>query len=71
MNPVTGASANVELVDTFCYLGDMLMMLNVDGDDNAAMEARIRLGWNKVRQLVPLLTNINISLIIRGRTADV
>ena len=46
LNPVTsagrtsvdiGASANLELVDTFCYLGDML---SVVGDAAAAMEAR-------------------------------
>ena len=47
LNPVTnagrtsvdiGASANLELVDKFCYLGDML---SVDGDTDAAVEARI------------------------------
>jgi len=31
------------------------------------VEARIRIGWNKFRQLVPLLTNRDISLIRRGR----
>jgi len=51
-------------VDKFCYLGDML---SVDGDADAAVEARIRLGWNKFRQLVPLLTDRDISLIKRGR----
>jgi len=51
-------------VDKFCYIGDML---SVDGDADAAMEARIRIGWNKFRQLVPLLTNTDISLIRRGR----
>jgi len=73
LNPVTtagrtsvdiGASAKLELVDKFCYLGDML---SVDGDDDAAVEARIQIGWNKFRQLVPLLTNKDVSLIIRGR----
>ena len=61
-----GASANLEVVDKFCYLGDML---SVDGDANAAVEARIRIGWNKFRQLVPLLTitNRDLSLIRRGR----
>jgi len=49
-----GASANLELVDKFCYLSDML---SVDGDADTAVEARIRIGWNKFRQLVPLLTN--------------
>ena len=61
----TGASANLELVDTFCYLGDML---SVDEDADAAVEARVRIGWNKFRQLVPLLTNkVVSSLIMRGR----
>ena len=39
----------------------------MDGDADAAVEARIRIGWNKFRQLVPLLTNRDISLIRRGR----
>ena len=47
MNPVIstghtsvdiGASANLAVVDKFCYLGDML---SVDGDAGAAVEARI------------------------------
>ena len=38
----------------------------MDADADAAMEARIQIGWNKFRQLVPLLTNMDISLIIRG-----
>ena len=52
-----GASANPEVVDKFCYLGDML---SVDGDADADVEARIRAGRNKFRQLVPLLTNLEI-----------
>jgi len=73
MNPVTGTGhtsvdirgdANLELVDKFCYLGDTL---SVDGDADAAMETTIRIGWNKFRQLVPLLTNKDISLTVRGR----
>ena len=47
MNPVTrtgltsaaiGVNANLELVDKFCYLGDIL---SVDGDADAAVETRI------------------------------
>jgi len=56
-----GASANLEVVDKFCYLGDML---SVDGDADAAVEARIQIGWNKFRQLVPLLTSRDIHCII-------
>jgi len=54
------ASANLEVVDNFCYLGDML---SVDGNADAAVEAIIRIGWNKFRQLVPLLTNRDIYII--------
>jgi len=39
-----GASANLEVVDKFCYLGEML---SVDGNADAAVEAKIRVGWNK------------------------
>jgi len=58
-----GASANLEVVDKFCYLGDML---SVDGDVDASVDTRIQIGWNKFRQLVLLLTNRDISLIRRG-----
>jgi len=73
VNPVTsaghtsvdiGASAKLELVDKFCYLGDML---SVDEDADANVEARIGIGWYKFRQLVPLLTNKDESLIMRNR----
>ena len=42
-------------------------MLSVDGDADAALEARVCKGWNKFRQLVPLLTDKNISLLMRGK----
>jgi len=73
MNPVTssgftsvgiGDNANLELVDKFCYLGDRL---SGDRDADAAVETRIQIGWNKFRQLVPLLTNKDKSFIVRGR----
>ena len=73
MNPVNGSgrtsvdigvNANLELMHKFCYLGDML---SVDRDADAATETRIRIGWKKFRQLVPLLTNKDISLTVRGR----
>jgi len=44
----TGVNANLELVDKSCYLGDIV---SVDGDADAAVENRIRIGWNKFRQL--------------------
>ena len=42
-------------------------MLSVNRDSDAAVDTRIRIGWNKFTQLVPLLTNKDISLIMRGR----
>jgi len=39
------------------------MEMNAD----AAVEARIRNRWNKFRQLVILLTNKDVSLIMRGK----
>ena len=33
-----GASANLEVMDKFCFLGDML---SVDGDADETVEARI------------------------------
>jgi len=38
MQQQSGVNANLELVDKFCYLGDML---SVDGDAGAAVETRI------------------------------
>jgi len=55
-----GVSAKFELVDKLCYLGDML---SVDGDADAAVETRICIGWNKFGQLVPLLTNKDVTFV--------
>jgi len=60
----TGVDANLQFMDKFCYLGNML---SVDGDVDAAVETRIQIGWNKFRQLVSLLTNKDVSLIVIGR----
>ena len=49
-------------MDEFCYLGNML---SIDDDADAAVETRIRTGWNKLRQLVPLLSNKDISMTLR------
>jgi len=51
-------------VDKFYYLG---VKLSVHGDADTAVEIRILIGWNKFRQLAPLLTNKDISLIVRRR----
>ena len=59
-----GVNANLELVDKFSNLGDML---SVDGDADASVETRIWIAWNKFSHLVLLLINKDISLIVRGR----
>jgi len=41
-------------------------MLSVDGDAQAAVKAVIQIGWKQFK-LVPLLTNKDISLTVRGR----
>ena len=65
LNPITsagrtnvdiGASAKLELVDKFCYLGDML---SVDGDADVVVEARIRLvgiSSSSWYQCLPIMT---------------
>jgi len=59
-----GDGAGVELVDVFCYLGDMM---SVDDDADAAAEASICKGCNMFGQLVPLFTNKDVSLVMRGK----
>jgi len=56
--------ASLESVDMFCYLGDML---SVDDNADAAVEARVCNGWNKFRHLVRLLTNKDVSLLMRRK----
>jgi len=41
--------------------------LSVDGDADAAVENRIRIGWNKFRQLVLFIASKDILLIVRER----
>jgi len=56
-------------IEKFLHLKEINNRLNlsVDGDADTAVEARVRIGWNKFRQLVPLLTNKDVSLIMTGR----
>ena len=46
LQPTDSDGSSVEIVDEFCYLGDML---SVDGD--AAVSARIHCGWFNFRSL--------------------
>jgi len=51
MNPVTGIGCKSGVSGKVLLFSDML---SVDGDADAAVETRIRIGWNKFRQLVSL-----------------
>ena len=56
---------SLECVDKFCYLGDMI---NAGGGVEAVVTARIRSGWRKCRELLPLLTSKGTSLRLKGKT---
>jgi len=64
MDVDVGVSANLELVDGFCYFCGML---NVGRGSGVAMGTGARVGWSGFRQLVLLLINKDISSIVRGR----
>ena len=53
------AGSNLEVVDKFCYLGDML---DAGGGAKSSTVTRVRSGWKKFRELLPLLTTKVISL---------
>jgi hypothetical protein len=50
---VFGYNVSFELVDQFCYLGDMIGAGDGAGD---ASRARVRSGWKKFHGLAPILT---------------
>ena len=52
------------MVDSFCYLGDML---NADGGVDLAVTTRVRSGWKKFRELMPFLTSKAPSLKMKGQ----
>ena len=54
----------LEVVPEFCYLGDML---SAGGGCELASIARCKCAWAKFCQLLPLLTNLHLSLLTRCR----
>ena len=62
-----GNGMTVEKVSGFCYLGDMI---NADGSADMAVEARVRNGWNKFRELSSILKGNFISWKAKGRMYD-
>ena len=61
---VTLGGNNFDVVNQFCYLGDML---GAGGGAETSTVARIRSGWKKFRELLPLLTSRVISHKVKGR----
>jgi hypothetical protein len=55
---------NVECVEKFCYLGDMM---GSGGGAEEASRARVRCAWAKFRELSPLLTARDASLKVKGK----
>ena len=56
------AGSNLEVVDKFCYLGDML---DAGGGTESSTVTRVS-GWKKFREVLPLLTTKAISLKVKG-----
>ena len=54
----------LEVVDAFCYLGDML---SAGGGCELATVTRTMSAWKKFRELLPVLTSRHFSLKTRGR----
>lgn len=54
----------VEVMDGFCYLGDMV---REEGGAEAAVKARISSAWGSWRELASLLVNQSILLVNRAK----
>ena len=54
---------SVDVVDSFCYLGDTLC---AGGGCSRAVTTRVRCAWGKFRELLPLLTTNSISWHRKG-----
>src|SRR2546425_5779586 len=61
---VLGAREESEVVDKFCYLGDVI---GKGGGAEEASRARVRCAWGKFRDLRGLLTAMGASLKVKGK----
>src|SRR3954469_18601386 len=61
---VLGAREELEVVDKFCYLGDVI---GKGGGAEEASRARVRCAWGKFRDLRMLLTARGASLRVKGK----
>jgi hypothetical protein len=55
---------NLECVDKFCCLGDVIA---AGGGAEEASRARVRCAWAKFRELAPILTSRGTSLKVKGK----
>ena len=56
-----------ELVDIFCYLGDMYP---AGGGAEGASRTRVRSAWRKFNELAPVLTKRGVSLKLKKKLYD-
>ena len=62
-NEVQGGPDKLEVVASFCYLGDML---SAGGGCEIAVNTRVKTAWKKFRELLPVLTSRHLSYKTRG-----
>ena len=61
---VLGPGSIWEVVNKFCYLGDMI---GAGSGAEEASRARVRCSWSKFRELTPILTSRGATLKAKGR----
>ena len=61
---IRAGDAQVEVVDSFCYLGDVL---RCEGGAEAAVRARIACAWKSWRELASILVNQSIPFEARAQ----
>lgn len=57
----------LQVVDIFCYLYELI---NSGRECTRSVSARIRIGWSKFREFLPLLATKGFSLKVKGRLYD-
>ena len=62
-NKVQVGPDKLEVVASFCYLGDML---SAGGGCEIAVTTRVKTAWKKFRELLPVLTSRHLSYKTRG-----
>ena len=56
--------SQLEVVTSFCYLGDML---SVAGGCELSTTTRVKTAWKKYKELLPVLSSLHLSFKTRGR----